>query len=527
MSGLLARGAEQAPAPSRSDRLRDASRRLRPEHLVVGIAVVTGALRLPLVARPLSSDEGGFLMVAAQWHPGTSLYGDYWVDRPPLLITLFRLADLAGGAVPLRLLGIVAVVATVMLASRLGRIAVPAGRWAPVLCAATAAVFVSTPLFDPVLVNGELLAVPFVVGGLASVLIAARSGPSASGWWLVAGAAATAGAAVKQSMLEVFVAAAAAQLLLALRSRRVVRPGVPSRTSWRAESFVVAGPPAGVRVAAEGAVAFVAGSGVTAIALLLWARLHGTTATGLWDAVVTFRGQASAVLASSASSATSERASLLLVSLVVSGAPALAALAAVPCRDHRRPPTVVGPVAAAVLAWELFAVAAGGSYWLHYLVGTIPGLVLCAAVVATRSPARARWAGVVLTYAAVVAAAASATVLPGLVGPTPETAVEDYLADHARPGDTGVVAFGAPELLEASGLPSPYPQLWSLPVRASDPELVHFTRVLAGPERPTWVVVDGESVATWGVDATSAQQVLDRGYQLRDVIGDWHLYHVR
>ena len=41
---------------------------------------------MPFLARPLSPDEGGFLLVASQWEPGTSLYGHYWVDRPPLLM---------------------------------------------------------------------------------------------------------------------------------------------------------------------------------------------------------------------------------------------------------------------------------------------------------------------------------------------------------------------------------------------------------------------------------------------------------
>ena len=53
--------------------------------------------------RPVSPDEAGFLMKAAQWAEGTSLYGNFWVDRPPLLIMLFQLAHLAGGPIGLRL----------------------------------------------------------------------------------------------------------------------------------------------------------------------------------------------------------------------------------------------------------------------------------------------------------------------------------------------------------------------------------------------------------------------------------------
>ena len=61
-------------------------------------------------------DEAGFLLVGQQWQPGgTSLYGSYWVDRPPLLVTIFRVASDLGGAVPLRLMGCLATVLIVVL----------------------------------------------------------------------------------------------------------------------------------------------------------------------------------------------------------------------------------------------------------------------------------------------------------------------------------------------------------------------------------------------------------------------------
>ena len=65
--------------------------------LVAALALAAVLARLPGVARPMSNDEGGFLMVAAQWAPGSSLYGSYWVDRPPLIIGLFQLAERAYG----------------------------------------------------------------------------------------------------------------------------------------------------------------------------------------------------------------------------------------------------------------------------------------------------------------------------------------------------------------------------------------------------------------------------------------------
>jgi len=61
-------------------------------HLAWWLAAVAALAWLPFVAKPVSPDEGGFLLVAAQWQPGRSLYGHYWVDRPPMLITVFDLA---------------------------------------------------------------------------------------------------------------------------------------------------------------------------------------------------------------------------------------------------------------------------------------------------------------------------------------------------------------------------------------------------------------------------------------------------
>ena len=111
-----------APA-SRARRLR-----LSTPTAVLLLAALSVLARVPSMFRPLSPDEGGFLMVAAQWATGTSLYGDYWVDRPPLLIMLFQLADQAGAdRSALRLLGDVSVGSSVLLAAALARAAIRLG----------------------------------------------------------------------------------------------------------------------------------------------------------------------------------------------------------------------------------------------------------------------------------------------------------------------------------------------------------------------------------------------------------------
>ncbi|HWJ80627.1 MAG TPA: hypothetical protein VNS55_00210 [Nocardioides sp.] len=477
------------------------------------LALACVLLRLPFLAAPLSSDEAGFLMVGAQWSPGTSLYGDYWVDRPPLLITIFRLADLCGGTVALRLVGIVAVVLAILAAAGIGRLAVPGSRHAPLVTAAVATVFLASPLYGARQVNGELLAMPFVLGGLWAVL-RASSGRGGARDWAVAGVLAACAVGVKQSMVEVAVAAVATVGWLVWHRR------------WRA--------------AVGSSVAFAAAVAVTVGLLLGWADLRGTTPAGLWDAVVKFRGAAAEVIARSATDANEYRAHDLVLAFLASGSVGLL-VAVLPLRWGRllrrgapaegdgaeeRPATDLGFLAAAVVAWEAFAVVVGGSYWIHYLVATVPGLVLVAAATARYRPARLRWTWATLAYAAVVAVTSTVIVLrtPSLTGPTTE--IEDYLAARSAPGDTGVVAFGFPGLLRAAGLSSPYPHLWSLPVRVRDPDLVRLTRVLSGEQAPTWVVVDGDSTTTWGVDGTAADEVLAERYEQVRVIGDWHVFRL-
>ena len=131
---------------------------------VVGCVLALVLLRLLLVAIPASADESGFLMVARQWHPGGSLYGDYWVDRPPLLVTLFRVPAVLGGVLALRGLGCVAAATTVVILASTGRLL--GGRRVQVSCAVVAAALLASPLMGTFYVNGELLSAPFVAAGV-------------------------------------------------------------------------------------------------------------------------------------------------------------------------------------------------------------------------------------------------------------------------------------------------------------------------------------------------------------------------
>ena len=444
---------------------------------VAALAALAGVAWLPFAGRTLSPDEGGLLMVAGQWSDGSSTYGDYFVDRPPLLIGLVAVADAAGGSPwALRALGVVAVVATVVLAGAVGK----AAGASPVLPALTAALLVANPLFGATVVNAEILSLPFVLGGCAAALQVTRVERGLR-WALLAGALGAGAALVKQNVIDVFVFAA---VLLVLRRR------------WSALVAVAAGALAAVAVA---------------LALASW---RGTAPTELWEAVVVFRAEAAEVIAASATETTDARFVSMLLALVTSIAPALAI--ALTARARRS--SLLWP-ALALLTWELVSVFAGGSYWLHYLMALVPGLVLLAAAAVGLD----RFTRAAYLFAATSTVLALATML---VNPTdrPEEPAIDWLARHAAEGDSAVVGFGAPNILRETGLTSPYPDLWSLPVRVRDPDLQALTALLASPERPRWVIVVGESLQTWGVDATAADRVLAEHYEPATTAGEWTIY---
>ncbi|WP_156388670.1 MULTISPECIES: hypothetical protein [unclassified Nocardioides] len=474
--------------------------RQRPGHVVVAMAVLTCLLGwLPFMGRPLSPDESGLLMVARQWAPGDSLYGDYWVDRPPVLIALVALGNLFGGAWGLRILGIVAVFTSVLLAGRLGRVVAPHVPTAALLPAATAAILVGTPLFGGTVVNAELLGLPLLLAGMIAAVTASRSaGFREALWWGTAAGAAGAGAVLtKQNLLDVLVF-----LLALLITGGLTRQG-------RAHA----------RTALATALGAALGGATVLVVVVSGAAALGTDPVDLWSAAVTFRWEAASVVLESPSSG--ERFRLMLLALLGSGAPLLVGVllprlrrraVGAPAHPDFRLPVL------AVLTWESAAVVAGGSYWLHYLMGLVPGLVLLAAV--TGLPDRVR-ASLALTYGLLVVSTLCSI---GWVAvhpiDRPEQEVATYLSDRAQPGDTAMVAFGVSSILESSGLESPYPHLWSLPVRVRDPQLHELAAVLAGPDRPTWLVISGIGLGSWGLDTTAAQPLIARHYdRLADVAG--------
>lgn len=448
--------------------------------LVVAVLAVAVLVRLPFLSVLPSPDEAGLLVVAGQWQPGTSLYGDYWVDRPPLLMLAFEVADATGGLVALRVLGILAMAATVVLcAATAGRLGGPRARtWAAV----AAAVLTVSPWLGADRVNAELLAAPWIALGVhASVRAVQGADPR---WAVLAGATVAAAVATKQNLVDGGV------FLLALLVVSVVVGELRARTAWR---FVAA--------AAVGAVGL-------AILLLGWAWLRGTAPGDLLDALFAFRVRAAEAMAAAPSPSAQDRRWEVLTRSVASGQLVLlVAVVVAPFVRRLRSTAAIALALTAVAA--CVSVAGGGSWWNHYLVQLAVPVAVGTGLIAARTriavPA-------VLAYAVASAVVGAGIVRPALTVPDAPYAAGRMIAEVARPSDTVIHAWGRPDLVIASGLTSPYEQLWSLPVRTDDPRLARFRSVLEGPRAPTWVVTRG-TLRGPGLSTAAATRVLRALYR--------------
>lgn len=473
--------------------------RLASGSAIAAIAVGSALLRLAFVHVDLSPDEAGFTIVARQWAPGGSLYGGYWVDRPPLLIELFRVGSeiggAAGAALGLRLVGCVAAFAATLAVGFAARaIAGPrAAAWAALMAGAGLA----SPLLGAVPVNGELLAAPFVAASVWcwTLAIRARRHPRllmAAG----AGAGAAAAVMVKQNMLDGAVFAA----VTAIHTMRA--PGARGSVTLRSLG------------------AWAAGAFATLVGILAAAELRGTSVAGVWFALYPFRIKAAEPIYGASAGDHLARLTQLTGLALLSLAPViLLALGVVAWRGRRsREPalTVFTPAVLAVATYDVFSVVAGRSYWSHYLVQ----LVVPTAIAAGILVAHTRTIGRVLTVASVGVSLLTWTVI-GLT-PSPATAghvVGSAVARASVPGDTIVSALGDADVVEYSGLRSEYPYLWSLPARTLDTHFATLAGQLTGDAAPTWLVVRGPATSDLLMRATPGWLITSRYHQVATLCG--------
>ncbi len=444
--------------------------------------------RLSYVPRPLRNDEGGYLLIARQWHAGGEfMYGDYFVDRPPLLMLIFKVASLTEWDQALRVLAIPFVLVFVLAGWRAGTLlgGPPGGRWAAVVAAG----IMCSPGLAADQADGELFGAALVMAALALALSAWRADSPRRRLLLAAAAGAVAAAAplIKQSLVEG---------LLLLAGLVVLRWWSAGAARRHALQF--------------GAAAFL-GALLPCALSLLWLVAAQIAPGDAWHDLVGSRGVAFDVLWSTSPDDSIRRIGQLLVLGTVTGLLPVVFTWLVAARRGAGRESVAARLITPLLVFGIVGIASGGAYWPPYLLQLAPAAVLAAGAMAPSASAPGAW---MRGFAAMVAAAAVVgTVASVVVHATVPSAwytqrIGEWLADSKAPGDTGFVVYGLPSVLETADMPSPYPHVWSAAMRTLDPEQDRLRATLAGPAAPEWIVRIN------GFDAWD----IDDGSRLRDLV---------
>jgi hypothetical protein len=252
------------------------------------------------------------------------------------------------------------------------------------------------------------------------------------------------------------------------------------------------------------------GASVVSVGVLGFAMAHGTSLSALYDAMGPFRIEARKVAGLQPLQA--ERIRLMAMALLAGGLLPLLGYAVWRLKgtrqaaDRTERAIVAGLVA--VVAYDAVAVVFGGGYWSHYLVQLIvPVAILAGVAVASVQPRV--WTALILVLALVAIGTNVARVLKPVRAPGAGVgAVVRHMAEH---GDTILSMYGDPTIMRASGLESPYPYLWTLPMQVRDPRLAQVDALLSGPDAPTWVVL-ADQVQVWGLDVTHLKQTFAKHY---------------
>lgn len=444
-----------------------------PARFVMLVVLASILLRLTYIGQPLRPDEAGYLLVAESWHHnGPNLYGGYWVDRPPLLIALFKLASLVDWPPAVRLVALPFVALMVVSAAWAAhQVAGPRGaRWAALVGAA----LLTTPALASQAADGEIFAAPLVMLSVALTIKAARSdGAARAGVALLAGLAAGAAVMVKQNFADgvvfAIVLVVASTVQGAMRRRKAL-----TILSWGAVGVVT-----------------------PVAAALAWARWASVGATELWFDVFGFRWAAFDVIEDHNLIRPLERAAVLVAAATLAG---LIPMAVVVTRSAWRARFHGSPLSWAIGVTALYGVAGiagGGNYWAHYLQQLAPMAALATGLWAVHIASLRRIA--VLTVASALASTMF-FLLVGAVSSHNAQRLGDWLRDSGRAGDTMTVLYGHADVQQAAGMTSPYEHLWSLPMRTLDPDLAELRRVLGGPDAPTWVV-GWSDLNSWEIDS--------------------------
>ena len=447
--------------------------------LLLPLCLVVVLVRATFVLRPLRNDEGGYLLAARQWHTGGEfMYGDYFVDRPPLLMLIFKVASLTQWDQAIRVLAIPFALVFVLAGWRAGTLlgGPVGGRWAAVVAAA----IMCSPGLAAEQADGELYGAVLVMAALALALSArdTDADPRRFGLAVAAGAVAAAAPMVKQSLVE-------GLLLLA---------GLVLSGWW--------GQGADRRRAVLLGVGGLLGALLPCAVVVLWLTAAEIPPGDAWYELVGSRGVAFDAIWATSPDDSLFRAGLLLVLAAITGLLPVVVTWLVAARRGRWQGSADGKLITLLLVFGIVGIASGGAYWPPYVLQLAPAAVLAVGALAASGFAPGAW---MRRFSGMIAATALlGTVGSGVVYAANPAAwhtqrTGEWLAESKAAGDTGFVAYGNPAVLESADMPSPYPHLWSAAMRTLDPEQVRLRATLESPTAPTWIVqVNG--LNAWGID---------------------------
>ncbi|QGG41407.1 ArnT family glycosyltransferase [Aeromicrobium yanjiei] len=440
--------------------------------LCAGVVVL---LRTPFINVPLGIDEGGGSFVARAWgSTDGSMYGGSWLDRPPLLVLVYKIGVL-GGDLGVRLVGMVAAVllvaGTMAIAQRIS------GARAARIAGILTAVMTSSVVLGAVFTDNELIAsVPATYSILA--LMRARDAVVPHRWLFVSGALATCALLVKQSFAEVLVAGAVFLLVSG-----VTRARSDFRWSWLGW--------------------WLGGVATPVLVTFAWFEAYSVGVRGFVYAAAGFRLDSIAEITGAPQGAGFMLVRLGLPILIVSGCVFLVPWSVAWLVRRRADPQLVLPLTA-WLALGFLAVAGGGNYYPHYFIQPVAALAVlsgCALAVTGRRILASATAALVLVLA--VGNVAVGTTLQTVNPPQQRTlAVADYLQSNARPDDTLYVLYARANLLYYADMTTPYPYSWTQMVRTVPNAEERLRDMLRSTSRrPTWIV-EWQEATIFGMDAS-------------------------
>ncbi|MCW2925824.1 MAG: hypothetical protein JWM98_3228, partial [Thermoleophilia bacterium] len=457
-----ARGVAAAPAPAPAPDSQRATRATRA--WIAGSVLVAILLRLPFLTTPLRLDEGGLALVGrafveAAGRADGSIYGGQWIDRPPLLIAVYGIAQVLAGAVGVRVLGTIGAVAIVALTARVtGTLG---GRRAAPFACIVAVALTSSPALSGSFAYPEMLAAAVVTWVALRCLRTLGDAGHVPRDWFVIGLLGCAALLLKQSFLD-GIAVGATTAVIAAR-----------RAGWRSTLAP-----------------FVAGVAAPVAAVLAWAVTLGPGVRALAYALFGFRIAAAQALRAS-STLQVVRLHRLEGAAMDGGLPLLlpATLMGLVLVARRRGPAVA-VVCGAWLAAGTAGVLGGGYYWGHYLLQLVPVLAVLAAIALAALPRPSLRAAALVGIVAVVAAGAA----PGFrrhhihAQQAYVTSVANAVSANRRAGDKLLVLHARANLAYYAGVRPATPYQWTLMYTAIPGAEQRLDELLASPRRPTWIV---------------------------------------